>query len=216
MAKHKSKAKRHSRKGVSPAKRIIVATEGRETEPLYFGKLKELRELRNLSIVGRKATRSTPVDVVKSLINFQNNKINQVRKGDELWAVIDHDQHDIDAAIKRARKSKIPIQFADSNPCFEMWLIMHHGALSQHRGLEGAAGTGGCAKVVDYLKRHIDNNYNKCNYDAAKYVDLIATAIQNAESADTEPHDPLINNIGSRVYRLAQAIIDSSTQGLLH
>lgn len=171
--------------------------------------MKKTRELRNVLILRRKTTRSTPVDVVKRLIQYQKQSQNVVTEGDEFWAVIDHDRHDLQAALKHAEKSRFPVRFVDSNPCFEIWLLLHHDSLQAHKGLAGCA-EAGCESVIDFLERRFEPQYNKAKYDAAKYIDLVAFAIANAKFADFNPETRWLNQVGSRVYRLVQSIIDSS------
>ena len=69
---------------------------------------------------------------------------------------------------------------------------------------------GVCDKVVDYIKRHIDSGYDKTSYDAAKYVELFEDAIANAKASDKEATTPLLTQVGSRVYKLAESIIESA------
>lgn len=43
---------------------------------------------------------------------------------DEVWAVFDRDEHpNFDFAVNRCREGKVRV--ARSNPCFELWLLLH-------------------------------------------------------------------------------------------
>lgn len=97
---------------------------------------------------------------------------------------------------------------ADSNPCFELWLLLHYKRLNELKGLEGAA-TDGCKSVEKELKK-FDSTYAKSKYDTSKYIKNIDKAIKNAKRTDTQSQDRWLNQIGTRVYRLAKSIVDSS------
>ena len=43
---------------------------------------------------------------------------------DEVWCVVDVDDYDLDSAAALAAKSGV--RLAVSNPCFELWLLLHH------------------------------------------------------------------------------------------
>ena len=43
---------------------------------------------------------------------------------DEYWAVIDKDQWDLESAAKQIRQKQFCL--AESYPCFELWLLLHH------------------------------------------------------------------------------------------
>ena len=52
---------------------------------------------------------------------------------------------------------------------------------------------------------------NKGKWKAAKYMQMTNCAIENARKSDVKPNDRWLNQNGSRVYKLAQSIIDSSS-----
>ena len=213
MAK-KSRARPRPRARSFPGRRIIIATEGRKTEPIYFHELKELLRLLNVDVVRRDRDSSTPADVVKSLIQYQSNKINDVRTDDELWAVIDHDKHDLQAAVALVEKSRVPIRFVDSNPCFEMWLILHHRSIAEYdqetlQELKANRRNGKRSRLEKELVA-VCGSYNKSRLKTSDYLPHVETAIANAKSADTEPDSRWLSNVGSRVYKLAESIIESA------
>jgi hypothetical protein len=71
---------------------------------------------------------------------------------DEVWVVVDRDEHDLSSALVRARDHHFGIIF--SNPCFELWPILHlrdhqrreerdklqHQLKSEHPGYDHDAG----------------------------------------------------------------------------
>ncbi|RCG30260.1 RloB domain-containing protein [Sphaerisporangium album] len=105
--------------------RILIVTEGLNTEPQYFkGLLHELRatgvEVYRLHVegIGR-----DPVRVVKKALVISS----EAPAGDEyeqVWCVVDVDDHEtLQTALSAARRASINV--AVSNPCFEVWLLWH-------------------------------------------------------------------------------------------
>ena len=210
-----------SRKLKQTSKRTVffVAMEGSVTERKYFDALIKAYNLRNVRLLKKSRTRSSPLDVVKRLEKQLGNRTNDHSDAldERYWAVFDTDRRPIEtlqSVSKRAAKKNICI--AASNPCFEIWLMLHQGAVADFSGLEGSAATGGCDKVVEFLKRHVDRNYDKSNYDASKYIEHIANAIKNANASDSKNTEAWMKNVSSRVYKLVQSIIDSSPNNPLN
>ena len=199
----KSKTKRTIKK------RIIIATEGSKTESRYFNSLKTQYRLSNVKVLTRKSTRSSPKDVIKCLDKYKRD--NGLNKGDELWAVIDHDgrpEKVLNNAAQKAKDEKY--RLADSNPCFELWLLLHHKRLNQFRKLEASGDNRACSRAESELEK-LDKSYDKDNkgrLNTSKYISRITTAIQNAKETDTQ-ETPLLNQIGTRVYRLVESIRSS-------
>ena len=62
----------------------------------------------------------------------------------------------------------------------------------------------------------ICGSYSKSKLKTSDYLPHISTAIENARKSDIRPNDRWLNQIGSRVYKLVQSIIDSSPNNPLH
>ena len=205
-------ARKRSRRGIDksvkrkPKKRIFIATEG-VTEHIYFNKLKTELGAGNIDVL-KSTSKTSPQQVLSRLAKYQP-KDGDIRADDDLWLVIDKDDHDLNVIFSAADMRKY--LFADSNPCFELWLIMHCKALHQLPGLEGSAAVGGCSKVIEELRKHIEPNFQKTKYNVSAHVGRCEIAIVNAKNSDKFKNETWMNFIGSRVYKLAQSIIDSSS-----
>jgi len=114
----------------NPKPVILIVCEGRNTEPDYFeGLVSEFRNPRvDIELVGGKGTPKTLVAVAKEYREKALSKAD--KEGDEnlayddVWCVFDRDDHlDIPDAFQMARDNGIQIAF--SNPCFELWLLLH-------------------------------------------------------------------------------------------
>ena len=210
----KSKARATKKRIIK--KRIIIAMEGSKTEPRYFDSLIKKLELKNVKsldvkLLKRSKTDSSPLDVIASLDKKRREieKEYGKRKKDEFWAVFDRDNWPtgmLDKVVSQAEKKKY--RLADSNPCFELWLLLHDKRLSELKGLEGRAATGGCDSVKEELKK-FDENYDKSKYNTERYIEKIGNAIQNAKETDTEHQTRWLNSIGTRVYLLVESIRSS-------
>ena len=117
------------RSGFRDATLFVIASEGDVTEPRYFNGLKDRWHSSRIHIeVMRRddATTSSPVSVLGSL--DQHATTYHLRNGDQLWLVIDRDSQSWKlremAAVARACQQK-NYHLAVSNPCFELWLLLH-------------------------------------------------------------------------------------------
>ena len=197
---------------------IYISMEGSVTEPRYFDRLIREYKLKNVRLLKRSKTKSSPNQVIARLDDYKSRrkKEHDVELVEEFWAVIDRDNwppETLARAAKRAERKGYKI--ADSNPCFELWLLLHLTSLDKCKGLAGSAEIGGAKKVLQTLKE-IDPGFDKTTYRAAEYVDKVETAIKNALKTDTERDTRWLNQIGSRVYKLALSIINSSPNNPSH
>ena len=186
-------------------RRIFIATEG-VTEYQYFNMLKKQLRAENIDVL--KSTRKTDPQSVRTRLEKYRPKHGDIRDDDERWLVIDKDDYDLSSIFSAADRRKY--LFADSNPCFELWLILHCKALHQVPGLEGSAMEGGCEKVIEALRKHVESNYHKTKYNVAAYVERRDVAKDNAEKTDSNKNSAWMNAIGTRVYQLVDSIRKSA------
>ena len=160
-------------------RKIVIACEGSKTEPDYFESIRKELRLRTLQIIVlRHQGRTDPRSIIERVIGErQEMRRNQTwTEGDSAWAVFDGDEHIEQSpenwrnAIALAKKQKI--QLAITNPCFELWYLIHfrdHFAqISRDR-------------VINLLGKHIPK-YDKsvCVYPEP-LKPLTEQAIQRAE-----------------------------------
>lgn len=114
------------RRGASrdPKRQIVIVCEGELAEPSYFHPL--ARHCSALVSVERAA--GVPLSVVKKAIALKrraNKGRNSFERRDQFWAVFDRDEHPKFAeAINKAESAGINVCY--SNPCFELWLVLHY------------------------------------------------------------------------------------------
>lgn len=112
-----------------PKRKFIIFSEGKNTEPDYFRALERdlIGALLDLEIVGAAGTPMTIAEKAcerLSTMKRRGRKQSSFEEGDQVWAVFDRDEHPrVSEAIERCRVSGIGLAFSD--PCFEVWLILH-------------------------------------------------------------------------------------------
>jgi hypothetical protein len=120
-----------------PRPRVLVCCEGKVTEPGYFNGLKREGQNHLLDIEVRPGG-SNPKTLVDFAVERKKNADILARRQqddnlryDEVWCVFDVDAHDHVADAKQKAAAN-RIQLAISNPCFELWLLLHFQDQNAH------------------------------------------------------------------------------------
>lgn len=115
-----------------PKRRFTLFCEGRNTEPAYFKAIKRaypstqiyVRIERGVGVPHSVAEKAVAFAKSEGLARNSRRKKDSFEEGDEVWAVFDRDQHPrFQEAVARCEQHGIKL--ARSNPCFEVWLILH-------------------------------------------------------------------------------------------
>ena len=111
-----------------PKRRFFIFCEGAKTEPACFAAIRRahgnaLIEIKTQGGAGVAFTlASAAADRARELTRARRR--NSFEEGDSVWAVFDHDEHPrLNEALDICRRARVGI--ARSNPCFELWLILH-------------------------------------------------------------------------------------------
>lgn len=104
-------------------RRIIrVMSEGYITEPEYLRRLAKSNSNIVLKIVKSGKSPDTLVREAQKLYRSTN----RIRSSDQVWCIFDVDDVSKQSIEKiRTRASANGIKTATSNPCFELWLVLH-------------------------------------------------------------------------------------------
>lgn len=110
---------------------IWIYCEGAVTEPTYFKAIRAMlgRNI-NAKIEVEFAVGGSPLHMLRHALKHSGRTSNNGRfkEGDSLWLVFDIESPQrhphIDEAIRLARRHGVNL--AASNPCFELWLNLHH------------------------------------------------------------------------------------------
>lgn len=201
------------------AKLIIIATEGRKTERIYFEALAENFDSTKVHVeVIEKLDDNSSPDVVLEQLNSFADEYN-LDEDDELWMVIDRDYQsweiEMIKSVAQICHQKRGYYLALSNPAFELWLLLHLvdcSGLSQ-KEREDLFRNAKVSRSKTYSKKMLSDlldGFNEANYDAEQFIPTVEEAIKNAIKLDINPRTRWPNYLGTRVYRLVQNIISSA------
>ena len=108
-----------------PAARIVVATEGVLTEPEYLRVFSRIHGDRSVRVVPIRVGGDPRAVVERAIEESERSKRDKLATRDSVWAMFDRDIHQqFDEARDLARGNGI--RLAISNPCFELWGILHY------------------------------------------------------------------------------------------
>lgn len=186
----------------------VIATEGEKTEPKYFNDLKALyrNPLVHVEVLKRQNSASSPNRVINVLNKFKS--LYELKQADELWILIDKDNwgnRNLSITAAQCRQKKYYL--AVSNPCFEVWLLLHLRDISKYGSHKIRALSENTNRDLEREIRRICGSYNKSNLDSSKFLSTVRIAIRRARKLDINPQHRWTNSIGTRVYRLAEKII---------
>lgn len=109
-----------------PKRRFFIFCEGKKTEPAYLKILQDKYEKFLTLIIKEACGEPSAISTISSeTANRLKKSENLLEKTDQVWAVFDRDEHfHFDRAIEHCRINDVFV--ARSNPCFEVWLILHY------------------------------------------------------------------------------------------
>lgn len=173
--------------------RILVVCGAAKTEESYLKGLRGSVANRAVDVVLLKRPKD-PLDVVRYTIRYARAA---AKDFDEVWCVVDVDDFDIDQAGQLARDADV--RLAVSNPCFELWLLLHHADCRSH--------CDGCTDVIKRLKRHVPA-YDKTQLVFADYAAGVGDAVKRAKDLDPTGTD-YNRNPSTSVWLLAETIMEA-------
>ncbi len=206
---------------------FIIATEGEKTEKIYFNYLKDNGYLKFnviIKVLNSEAGRSSPSEVYKRLRRYiKENNINLSK--DELWLVIDRDKgsNDNEKMEKLYKQCKDEnIGFGLSNPCFELWFLLHKEDVSKYNRIETALILEN-KRETKHGKTHLEkklseifDGYNKSRPNCFRFVPFTKIALKNAKKLTKDSKVINFDNVATYVYQLVEKIIDDNKIKLLN
>lgn len=210
---------RERREAFRDARLIVIASEGKDTEQIYFKALaKEYTNPRvHVHILERseaEQNNSSPEHVLKQLNDYKDQYA--LEADDELWLVIDKDRW------KEAMLSRVATECAQdeymhmalSNPCIELWLLLHlidATSLSSEEQQQWLENRRTSRRTDPYLKMRLRlemGSYHEAAYDAQMLITHVEEAIEQAKALDKNPTDRWPQTLGTRVYLLAESVMN--------
>ena len=201
------------------ARLIVIASEGKDTERIYFKALaKEYANPRvHVHILERSESEqnnSSPEHVLKQLNDYKEQYF--LESDDELWLVVDKDRW-TEAMLSRVATECAQddyMHMALSNPCIELWLLLHLvdvTSLSQKEQQQWLENRRKSKNADPYLKvrlRQEMGSYRESSYDAQMLITHVEEAIEQAKTLDKNPADRWPQTLGTRVYLLAESVMN--------
>lgn len=139
-----------------PLPLILVVCEGKVTEPEYLDAFR-IAHGANTVRVRVESPGGDPRALVERAVRLRDEADREARRArdqnlryDEVWCVFDVDQHQrLEDARTEAERSRV--RLAVSNPCFELWLLLHFAEQAAHLSSRQAR---------DRLRKHLPS-YDK-------------------------------------------------------
>ena len=198
MQKRNSLRRRPSSR--EPLARFLIVCEGEVTEPIYF---KDLRHAERGIIKLEIVPGGDPKTVVQRAVEMKKESEREARRRqdanlryDSVWCVFDIDEHPFVPEAKHLAQANA-INIAVSNPCFELWFLLHFQDQSAH--IEG--------HTVQHLCRQHMPGYQKtppCDLLRPHQVEATERAIQLENWQESRENAG--GNPSTGVHRLIQQI----------
>ncbi|OGR00105.1 MAG: hypothetical protein A2511_06345 [Deltaproteobacteria bacterium RIFOXYD12_FULL_50_9] len=172
-------------------KLFIIATEGSDTEPEYFT-IFSSKTITVKTLPSKKKT--SPSQILKRAKKHIAKE--GLRKGDEVWLVIDRDtweEDELNQVYQQCCLNKYSL--ALSNPKFEYWLLLH---FEDGKGVT-------TINCETRLKVSLPL-FSKSHVEVTKLKPRINDAIKRAEQRDNPPCIDWPHHTGTTVYRLVKKL----------
>ena len=172
---------------LDPKSTILIVCEGEKTEPQYLDGFRCACRNQRVSI-RLVHKRGVPMILVKTAKRYKEEAEQAAAREkddnlalDSVWCVFDIDEHPEVANVKEMARDN-NINLAISNPCFELWLLLHFrdNPGMQHRD-----------RIQQMLVEHVPNYHKHVEYST--YSDGYPQAVDRANQMDrsaSEANEP--------------------------
>lgn len=209
---------RERREAFRDARLIVIASEGKDTERIYFETLaKEYANPRvHVRILERneqEKNNSSPDYVLRQLNDVKAQY--SLESDDELWLLVDRDHWPKAMVSQVAQKcaNDAYMHMALSNPCIEVWLLLHLVDATlltpeeRQRWMENRRKSRNADPYLKVRLRQEMGAYHEASYDAGMLVKHVREVIARARELDKNPADRWPQTLGTRAYRVAESVI---------
>ncbi len=184
-----------------PYKILVIVCGGQKTECKYFSNYKQRKS--GLRIETLNCTENDP----ENLVNFALKQISKydldLNSGDRVWCVFDLDRTKEETLEKIKKLAEDKVMLCLSNPCFELWYILHFGYFENNVSTKD---------LQNRLEEYI-NNYNKSEDYFQKLLPKRDEAIKNAKKLNQKHEKAKIkllstkSNPSTQVFQLVEYIL---------
>lgn len=169
--------------------RILIVTEGSNTEPLYLEEIRAVHQLHSANVEVQPGQLGTaPIQVVRYAQQlFEEGDLHKgirPKSFDQVYAVFDRDDHDsyfdalnlaksLDRKLRNDDRQPVSFKAIASIPSFELWLLLHYEDIQApiHRD-----------EVMARLKQHIPGYDKGAGGAFATTRNRLETATQRAQA----------------------------------
>ncbi|MFF6993736.1 RloB family protein [Streptomyces sp. NPDC008313] len=183
-----------------PCVPVLVVCGARNTEPAYLRGLLASVDNRAVS-VKIKVCDQDPVSVVRHTVTERDRADGHYHQA---WCVLDVDEFaHLEEALRLAETEDV--QVALSNPCFELWLLLHHR--------EHTASVAGYQQAKRHLVTH-HPAYSKVarEFDFGRYREGWRDAVERARKLARQGEEAKTNP-SSGMWRLVEVIVPANVRG---
>ncbi|MBF9142694.1 RloB family protein [Hymenobacter properus] len=205
---------------VRDARLFAIVTEGQKTEYEYFLGLREHLDGEptriHVKVLEREESNSSPKYIIGLMDEFVEKHQLTLDDDDELWLVIDRDAQSWgEGQISEVAQECFQkgYSLALSNPCFELWLLLHWRDVDSYYSTEEKEELFLNKKISSsrtVLKREVGlvmTGYNPSNPDMGKLLPFIKDAVERARALDINPAHRWPLSLGTRVYLLVEKLL---------
>ena len=196
------------------AKLIIIACEDAKATPTYLnGMVQKYRNPKiHVEVLKRESpSKSAPAHILDQLDTWSKTYQINVEQGDELWLVADTDRYELSDIVRQCQQKGI--HTAISNPCVELWFLLHHQDVSilpkhvQSELEENKKVNKNRTRLEEEL-REILGQYNKSKLKVDDFIPHTQTAINNAIKLDDNTSNRWPQTLGTDMHKLIRSMID--------
>ena len=176
-------------------RQYLIVCEGEVTERHYFN---DLRILERILIEIKFIAGATPKSLVERAVQEKRALRREKEKiYEEIWVVFDVDTHPFLAEARQQAKDN-SIRVAISNPCFELWALLH---------FQDQSASIKCAEVRDLCKTYMPR-YDK-ELPCSKLLPLYEEALRRAQALQKahEANGTVGANPSTGVFDLVRSIL---------
>lgn len=211
------KRKEFQRKsGFRDARLFVIATEGQRTESKYFSDLNAEEYFPNnnvkVEIIPSENGLSAPRHVLGRLDDFK--KKYRIKEDDELWMVVDRDFKSWtvkELSESRQLCAQKGYSLALSNPCFELWLLLHVVDIDALSAKEKEKlrrnKRSGKRTHCEYALKDKLGEYNKSHPDFSAILPHVQQAIKHADALTRYGKVDLFEELGTNMQDLVRKLL---------
>ncbi|HEV3210652.1 MAG TPA: RloB family protein [Chthoniobacterales bacterium] len=164
-----------------------------------------------IEVFGTQDSKSAPAHVKTRLSDVRRNYQLHEENGDQLWLVLDKDHwmeishrsstlRALSGYVGRAQQQKV--QIATSNPCFEVWLLLHFDDLTEPEKAYK------CTEI-EHKIRSTGIPYNKSNLPLKEFTRArIEDAVKRAKLMDEGETQWFPEKCCTRIYKIVELLLN--------